>query len=253
MSITEFAHGITVPEFTHKGSRVLGAVLATDIEGLNSNKPAHALCKGSTTLSEATALYELALAIQLDDDLAGVPEKVAMAAGTVYNSIHLRMRAGEWTDDACDWHNIHIVRGTVVPKNCVPARWVKHPVFERRAEGWQALAGEGSDEMYICLPPEGFVIPTIDGLYRPDTGTPFATEGDREKAVRLLESAGLNGRKEVSYFWGKPLYKGGVCAVSHRRYPSYYGPFAIHVGAEPDFVDDFVGYRPIRRLKETAE
>jgi len=245
MSEAEPVRRAGIPEFVYKGFRFPEAEMARDIDSLRRHKPAYELCEGSATLAEIAVIYELALTAQMGEAPIERPEEAAKAALSIYDNIHSRIETGEWTDDAADYHNTRRLRGVIVPENYIPVRWIKHPSFKKGPSGWEADLREGSEEFYVFLPADGFVIPTIDGLYRPDTGTPFATEEDKGRATMLLERACLDG-KEASYFW-RSHWERGVYAVSRRHYPSH-GPFAIHVKAEPDFVDDCIGARPMRRL-----
>ena len=238
---------IRIAGFGYKGLTFPEVEVAPDIEDLASHRPAYALHANSTTLAEVAIIYELALTARFGNGRMGVSEEVVKAALSIYENIHSRVPAGVWTDDACDYHNIKRPKGILVPEDYIPVRWVKHPVFKQGSAGWEASMCEGSEELHTFVPPEGFVIPTIDGFYHPDTGTPFATERDEDRAKRLLDRVGLDAEKEASYFWRRELYEGGIGAVSHRNYRRDYGPFMIHVGAEPDFVDDCIGSRPIRR------
>lgn len=248
---TEPTQRVRIPGFIYRGFKFPQAEVATDIEDLNHYEPVHELHKCSTTLAEVRALYEVALAIQQEEDLAGIPEGAVKPALSIYANIHSRNGAGECTDDACDYDNGKWPRGVLVQKDFLPVRWVKHPVLKEKDKCWEALLREDSAEAYIFLPPEGFAVPTVDGLYRPDTGTPFATEKDKDKAIRILNRAGLDGKKEASYFWRIGENK-GVYSVT-RQNIGYDGPFVVFASIKPGFRDDYIGSRPINRSKQIAE
>lgn len=244
----EYTQTVKIPGFVYKGFRFPEAEVAADIENLGTEKsgPGYELHQGSVTLAEAVALYELALTVKLEDQpLPKLPKETVRAALTIYENIHSRVGIGEWMDDACDYDNGKIPRGVLVPEDFVPARWVKHPVLEKEDEGRKAFLCEDSQEVYIFLPPEGFVIPTVDGLYRLDAGTPFATEKDKEKAITLLNKAGLDGEREASYFYRNDRNEGVCCVI--RQHLDYYGPFTVFVSIEPSFRDEYIGQRSINR------
>jgi len=236
-----------VPGFTHRGFRFPEAEVAISIENLGSAESAYELHSSSVTLSEARALYELQLSARMGEDLSAVPDDTLVA---VLQQINPATKAAVWTDDACDYETGRTPRGVLVPTDYMPVKWVKHPILRRHNQGWydvhwEVLLSESSEETNIFLPPRGFVVPTTDGLYRPDTGTPFATEEERREAVKLLDAAGLNGDEEASYFWPKSD-KSGVCAVFYQSMPEF-GRFAVHADFDPMIANIYIGSRPINR------
>jgi len=237
---------VKIPGFIYRGFEFPDAEIATDIEKLTYFDSMHKLHTGGITLAESRALYELALAAQNGEDLPGIPKAAVEGALYIYENIQSRIGMGEWIDDACDYDNGKKPRGVLAPKDFISVRWIKHPIFKKTEKIWETLLHEDSEQAYIFLPPDGFVIPTVEGLYRPETGTPFATEKDRKKALKLLNKAGLDNKKDASYFWRSRRTEGVCCVI--RQHIDYYGAFTVLVDADPDFRDEYVGWRLINRL-----
>lgn len=137
---------------------------------------------------------------------------------------------GNVTNDACDYDRgdkgmkrVHDTDRHVLWK-VAPER------FEETSEGWKAIGGE---EYAILVPQTGWVKCTNDGLYRPDTGTPFET-GSEDEAIQSMIDHGIPSdlaREIRSYFWRGEEGQ-GVSAVD--RYSSDRdGPFDVGAGRHP--------------------
>lgn len=107
-----------------------------------------------------------------------------------------------------------------------------------RPDGWAVDLDEQSEVYHIQLPRSGFVEMTLDGSYRPDTGSPFATVNDRKRAIGSWLRRGFAeevAEREVSFFQARETPR-GVAAVL--RWNSYVGnppgPFLIDTVPEPD-------------------
>jgi len=242
---------IRIPGFEYKGVH-FGNLEVDDMIEHSGCTPVDALRGGVMTLAEMSALYEIALAGHVErGPVFNSSMETALKADTLHSNILSQDSLGEWTDDACDYGSDRRPQGIIVPADFVPVRWVKHPLFVKNGDGWEARMQEGSEECHIFLPPSGYVIPTCDGLYRPDTGTPFATMNDRNKAMDLLPHTFVLIREYPSYFRrARKPQQGKTCAVSHRNRGSRYGHYAIDVRAAPDSRDDHLGFRQMRRLKQ---
>jgi hypothetical protein len=254
MDEVETVNRIEIPAFVYRGFRFPKAEVAKEIENTNTHDATNTLQLDSVTLAELRALYELKLEANYDmSNLAGVRKEAVMAAISIFA---LASGTEEWTTDACDYRiDKKPPRGALVPKDYVPVRWTTHPIFKKSNGVWGALRSKDSREVFTFLPPEGFVIPTLDGFYRHDIGIPFATVKDRNVAVRLLEKASLHGQIEASYF-KRADETDKVCAV-YRQHCSPYGPFLINVDREPGCIGaspyQNIGIRPIQRLEASGK
>lgn len=241
---------VDIPAFEYRGFRFPGGDISVDINNLDSNKPAYKLCRKAPTLAELRALYELGLGVTMEEDVTGL-ENTVKGALSIYDSIQSMEDKGEWTADGVDYKNGKKHLGVVVPGDYIAVRWVNHPAFKEGEEDdeWEVLLSEDSREFHIFLPPDGYVIPTMDGLYRPDTGAPFATVENRKEAIRLIEKSGLYGENEVSYW--RRAKEIEISAVRRWFHDTTYGSFYTLACCVPDRINDDIGARYIRRAAGT--
>lgn len=235
---------LRIPEFVYKGVRFSDCEISPTLR-YDTRTPAHRACDNAITLAELATLHELATVAAYASRIPDVPEKAIEAGMMIHKNISNRKGVGEWTNDACDYDNRRAQRGVLTPDDYLHVRWVKHPVFERREGGWTASLQESSEELYVDLPPAGFVVLTMDGLYRPDTGTPFATEHYPGRVIRQLQEVGLEGEEYLSFFL--PQSRGrGTYAVCRWSLADSLGPFSVFVLDSPDLCIDRLGVRSVR-------
>jgi len=137
-----------------------------------------------------------------------------------------------------------------VPKGYVTAIWIKYPILHGVGGRWEITDGKHTERIRLLLPPAGFVVPTRDGLYRFDTGTPFATIRKRKKAIRewvKFEYKPEVAEREISYFEpGEP--RSGKAAVL--RLYNNQGPFSISAKCGLEFSGRAFGTRPAQKEKK---
>ncbi|HLD41860.1 MAG TPA: hypothetical protein VJB06_02400 [archaeon] len=99
--------------------------------------------------------------------------------GVIIRLFETNRQSDIWTNDACDYN-----RGKKTMKRVKPTdrrvRWVKSPEkFQLVGSEWRATGGE---DHFILVQETGYVELTVDGAYRPDTGSPFSTVETRQEA-----------------------------------------------------------------------
>ncbi|MBL7160909.1 MAG: hypothetical protein ISS93_03620 [Candidatus Aenigmarchaeota archaeon] len=224
--------------------------VGTEIERLGEPfKDIHAY---SGALRDLRGLYEIGLAHEMGQEL-DLPAEALEAGKTVYHVFHQRPK-GNVTDDACDYNGGKQLRKVLDTDRSV--RWIVHPAgFEDTEDGWKANLGEHSDVRYILVPKTGFTEMTVDGAYRPDTGTPFATNESRKKAVQTWVKAGIPEEiagKEVSYFYSREEGQGTAAGGRWRNNPED-GPFYVYAVYEPGLWSSNIGSFPVSRSAERSE
>lgn len=123
-------------------------------------------------------------------------------------------------------------------------------------QGRKTVKG-GKRIIYDC-PPNGWQVPTSDGLWHPKTGAAIATVQDRSEAVRQLKTyikahqeqfAGFEpqnsqelAEKEVSYQWRSEA-NSGVRSVRRDFWHHNYSPFYVSLDADLSSQNAVVGAR----------
>lgn len=206
----------------------------------------------SGSLREFRGLYEIGLAQEMGQEI-DLPAEALEAGRTVYSIFQQRPR-GNVTDDACDYNGGKQLKKARDTDRSV--RWIVHPAgFEETPEGWRANLGEHSDVRYILVPKTGFVEMTVDGAYRPDTGTPFATNDNRKNAVQTWVKAGIPEEvadREVSYFYSREEGQGTAAVCRWHNDPGN-GPFFVCADDEPRGRGSSVGSLLVSRSAERSE
>ena len=259
MQATETPQRTVIPTFQWRNFKFPGGLVSTQIEYLGREIPAHISRKDSLTLAEERAIYELALAArhgELSKNLSSFLSQHVEPNIRIYNNIHETETAGNWTDDAVNYDSPRRKpRGVILPKGYTWVQWLKRPSLVRHAEDsktWLTSVEVGDTEILeIPLPPTGYPIPTMDGIYRPDTGTPFATVTihDRKEAIKKWSEAGYDRdttERELSRFTRREGDWKGLAAV-HRYNGKGLGPFAVYLDDDFDTVHKDVGSRFIAR------
>jgi hypothetical protein len=217
-----------------------GGEVGTEIENMGTSKPWSELAGYSGTLVDQSILFEIGMMRELGLDPLQ-KEEVLIASTTFYRVCNILGHRGNATNDACDY--IHGKKLHKAKESDRSVRWVTNPLgFEND----QILGGQ---DHYILLPADGWVKRTMDGLYRPDTGTPFETTPNKEEAVESLaellaktknisiEAARSLAQRDVSYFWGRS--EGSEASAVVRC--SVNGPFGICVDNALSFRDKDLG------------
>lgn len=235
---------ITVPRIRVYGAGDLNRLNTFEFEGKmdteigDYGKPLHDLHKGSIALRDQATLFQAYLLSELGENLE-LSEEVKNAVFQLFD----KRGYGNVTDDACDYNNGDSRLKKVKPTDRA-VRWIIHPKqFRQTNNGWEALLEENSEIHNILVPKTGHVELTVDGAYRPDTGTPFSTVESRKEAEKSWTGRGFDpefAEKAVSYFYSREEGNGTV-AVG--RWFSYAvgGRFDVYAGDGPDFRDSFIG------------
>lgn len=229
---------ILVPPFTlPNGLSFSGGRVSEDIEYLNTGKRAYELSVGSMAHADQAALYQLGLVVKMGVDVK-VPQEAKDAALRHYNTVNSDSHKGHgnWNSDAIDYEmKAAVLPGTLLGEGYEVVAWIKRPRWVLRGGIHVPEAGSDSDVIYVAMPPNGYGIPTNDGLRDPRTGWHFATTPDRSKAVDLLgksfaqhmdDQAAVRklAENEVSYSYRRPTGSGK--GVVSRGFPlNDLGPF----------------------------
>jgi len=245
---------IEIPKIRIYGVGDLNRLMPFEFEGQvaaeigSYGKPLKDIHKGSISLAEEATLFEAYLLSELDEY---TPSEETRG---VIKHLFERMGRGNVTDDACDYDN-----GDKRMKKARPTdrrvRWIPHPEGFEKADGvWKAIIGEDGFKD-ILVPETGYVEMTCDGLYRPDTGTPFSTAKSRERAEKSLTDRGFSpdfARKAVSYFYSRNEGE-GTAAVVRWFGSADGGRFFVFTDYVPDGRSPSVGSFPASRSAERSE
>ena len=204
---------LELPGFMYRNFEVPSIDLSASlIENPRSDKYVHELAAASAPLQWRVALYHVGRGLAWGGEEAQrLPEAVRKAGRDIYeNAQQCRAgtRAGEGT-----FHNDAVY---IYPKSHAPKGWVQPygdyrfgiylkgiEGFEQKDGVWEPKLTPETKEIRLWVP-EGnirFIVPTSEGAYHPETGTPLATEANREKALKLWMEAGLSAeqaRNELS-------------------------------------------------------
>ena len=219
-------------------SYVFEGEVDTEIANLGASKPLEDLHKLSGALRDQRFIYETGLR-QKKGESVEFPEEALHAGRTTYDLFQERDR-GNATDDVCDYDSGD---KSLSKEGHASVRWVVHPASFK---GGQIKLG-GQSEVYHILVPVAinddlrWVLMTDDGLYRTDTGSPFAL-GARDQAVESLVKRGYDkelAENEVSRFFGRREGQ-GMAAVS-RWSDEYCGPFDVGADFDPGDWDPILG------------
>ena len=229
---------ITTPRISVYGVGDLNRLRRFEFEGeigreiIDSDVPASYLVNDTITLADQAALFQAYVGIRQERELdTNDPfEQVLQYLFDIWKE------KTNVTRDLCDYDNgdrgMRKVHGT-----------------DRRVL-WKVIREE---DYNILIPESGHVKCTNDGLYRPDTGTPFETTRDMEEAIRSMIDHGIPeelAQKIRSYFWSREEDQ-GTCAVFRSSGSYINGPFTIN--ACVDFPDRFViGRFPAHRSVSEA-
>ncbi len=164
------------------------------------------------TLAEHRALTELALAKIKKRNPEGIPEAALEGAVKIfYHYLHVALTTnnpyqsfqnffGEWTNDAIRFN------GTPASENYIKVKWIQRPSVKKVNEReYQYIESPKSRTIETLLPTqEGVVIQTVDGLYNPETGAPFAVDPTCKNDTSFLEAVA----QEVNEELGRPCKEG---------------------------------------------
>lgn len=232
--------------------------IGTEITNLNGQyRDIH---RNSITLADHAALFQTYLRNEFPSDLGEVelPDDVKKV---------LRCLFGEEgclivTNDACDYDHGDQDMRRVKPTDR-RVRWVVGPqnfegIFNDfpttiRPAGYE-WSVTGGKEYLILIPEPGYTELTVDGLLRPDTGTPFSTVETREEAEASFMARRFPlqlARMAVSYFESREEGEGissVICGYINDRD----GRFSIDVSNDPAEKWNYTGSfasRTVRREK----
>ncbi len=225
----------------------------TEINHLGTSKPLSELHKYSGALRDQRFLYELGLRQKADKP---VGDSESQKAGIVVYDLFQERGRGTATDDACDYNNGD---PSLRKEGHASVRWVVHPAS---IAGGTVELGEQSEVYHILLPiaendDSRWVLMTVDGLYRTDTGTPFAL-GKRKQAVQSLMKSGFSeelAENEASRFYGRSEGQ-GIAAVVRWSYV-HGGPFYVYASGVPrgglPFLGSFLASRSASGASQASE
>jgi len=249
-----------MPGFTYRGFDVPAIGMpASLIDDLGTGEPAYKLAPKSTPLSWRVALYSVGKDLSLGiEDAESFPMPVKEAGRLVYSDAQARQGRGCWHKDG-----VYILprsdapEGMLQPEDdgCVLARYFRDiEGFEKKDGGWKINPSPNTREELVWLPFGGgsFVVPTMDGVYNPITGTPFETVKDRDEALKRWASAGLTeeqAAKELSRFYRR---NSGTAAVDSWS-SGYYGAMCVLLYNAPAYRYDNLGSFPASRAAERSE
>ena len=204
-----------------------------DLRYMGENKPLSELHKYSGALRDQRFLYEIGFRQAIGEKL-DLPEDVLKAGNLVYTLFNVIGR-GNAANDACDYDNGD---RSLRKRKYRSVRWVVNPAgFNDNGE---IQINEDPEkrpvsEIYNSLvPSSGFGVVTMDGMARPDTGTPFAT-GTRKQALKSIIKSGVpeEHAEKFLYYFSSREYGQGKAAVSRWYYDDHYGSFIVYADNEP--------------------
>lgn len=247
---------IHVPKLKVYGAGDLNRIMPFSFDGEVADqigsygKEFRELHKGSITLGEQAALFNWYLASELGE----APEMPEDVKDTVY-MLFDKIGYGNVTDDACDYDGGQ--KGLKKVKDTDRSvRWIIRPEgFEKGENRWSAKLGENSNIRYITIPETGYVELTVDGPYRPDTGTPFSTVSTRKEAEKSWTKRGFDpefARKAVSRFWSREEGQ-GTASVGRWCNDDGGGRFNVSADDGPGFWNLYIGSLPVSRTAERSE
>lgn len=218
---------ITTPKLRIYGVGDLNRLLPFEYKGkigkeiTDFNEPYEELKDGSIILRDQATLFQayvLSLTRGLD-----LPEDFRRVLHYLFDNEAGR---GNVTDDSCDYN-----RGD---KGMGKANETDRRVL------WKA----GDSEFPILVPKTDWVKCTNDGLYRPDTGTPFET-GSKSEALQSMVDHGIpsNVAKKILSYW-RSRGEGSGTSYVDRSSIGGGGPFAINVDARPTSKYRYIGRFP---------
>ena len=226
-------------QFKHEGE--------IGIQILDKGKQYSDLQQDTIALREQATLFQKYLSIISEREL-DPEDPFEQILSYLFNPPFDDAAYGNVTNDACDYDNgdkwmkrIHDTDKRVLWK-VGPER------FEETPEGWKAIGGE---EYPILIPEMGWVKCTNDGLYRPDTGTPFET-GTMDEAINAMIDHGIPGEvanKAFSWFGRMEEGKGTSAVI---RYYCASDPFNI-ILEDPSASNCVNGRFPVRRSPRQAD
>jgi len=225
---------IDVPRIRTYGAGDLRRLQQFSVEGQiaseidNFGNQYYRLHKGSIGLNEEAALFNAYLLSELGK--IELPDEVRGLCDYLFN----QKGRGNVTDDACDYDNGD--KGMEKVKDTDRrVRWILRPDEFKHGDKWEAKLGEESDEKFILIPESGYVERTVDGAYRPDTGTPFSTVNTRKAAEQSWIDKGYSkdfAEKAVSYFFSREENR-GTSAVGRWYYDGDGGRFGVRADGSP--------------------
>jgi hypothetical protein len=245
---------ITAPKIRLYGAGDLNRLVPFEFKGQVAEEigrygePLKDIHKGSISLRDEATLFQAYLLSELGE--YAPPEEIQ----GVIKHLFERTGYGNVTDNACDYDNGN--KGLKkVKKTDRRVRWIPHPErFERTEDGWKAAIGEDGF-VHILVPESGYVEMTCDGLYRPDTGTPYSTTNNRAKSEKSLTDRGFSpefAKLAVSYFYSREEGK-GTAAVVRWFSKADDGRFDVSADYDPDYGFPDIGSFPASRSAERSE
>ncbi|MEW6664144.1 MAG: hypothetical protein AB1512_02840 [Thermodesulfobacteriota bacterium] len=250
--VAETSRSLGIPGFRYKGFDVPAIDIPVSFfEDTGTGEPACKLAARSAPLAWRVAFYSIGRDLALDiEDAEALPASVKDAGKLVYFDAQERMAGGGWhRDGAYILPKSDAPKGMLKPKGDFRlARYFRDiEGFEEKQDGWRINPSPVSEESLIWLPTGHgfFIVPTMDGIYNPATGTPFETVCDWKAAVKRWVSAGLTeeeARKEISCFFRTD---GGTAAVASFS-GDYEGPLCVNLDG-PGGGDPALGSFPWRR------
>ena len=131
-----------------------------------------------------------------------------------------RMDADNFTRDICVYTDKDVEGET--SRSYRFATWFVRPEFTTDHEDFDECEPiKGTYTRVVRLPPSGWVVMTDNGMYDPETGTPFETTEKKEDAIASMVSGGISEQfalKNVSSFHPLPECFSGKTYVL-RGYP----------------------------------
>ncbi len=259
---TKAAQKIALPGFRYGGFDVPALDLSPSlIDGLGTSEQAYKLAPKSVPLSWKVGLYMVGRDLGLGSQEAdALPGPVKEAGRMVYSDAQKRKAEGVWHKDGVLFvPRDQAPKGMLQPNDSYAlARYFKNTDgFEQKGDVWTIKPSPQTEETLVWLPKGGgsFVVPTMDGLYNPITGTPFETIGNKEEAIKRLVKAGLTEQlpnkdnKEISRFYRADSGARAVVSWSNGDY----GPLCVDVSYEPWFRSSDIGSFAASRSAERSE
>lgn len=233
---------VEVPKIEIYGVGDLNRLVPFEFEGEigkeieNYGEPLIDIHNLSITLRDQATLFQAYLLSELGE--LTLPEDVKGVLKYLFEK-----KGRNVTDDVCIYGE-GIKGMKKVKETDMPVLWVPSP-YTVRVTGDERKIEIYGEPHRILIPETGYVEHTVDGAYRPDTGTPFSTVPTREEAEESWVKKGFPpeiARKAVSYFWrmeGK--VEKGIAFVTRDYYDDEEGPFSITVDYDPWFSSITVG------------
>jgi hypothetical protein len=203
----------------------------------------YGLHKGSMALRDQAALFEW----YLWAELGKAPEMPEEPRGLIYRLFN-QPGTRTVTDDAVDYnHGADLKKPEHGDYRSV--KWIVHPAGFSRIGGWTAIIGKNSYVKDVLIPGPGYVERTVDGAYRPDTGTPWSTSPKKAVAAKSWTRRGFSpefARMASSMFLCRKEGE-GTAAVGRSCNDPRDGPFTINAYLRPDGLESLTGKLPARQ------